>query len=393
LAEQGEVARALWLYFVVIGEIGTGKSSFCNLVTGRKDTDPDAFPVSDDTGSCTAVPEAKEGECEQHLIRALDTPGAGSKTATCEQILNSVYNFVQATNDRPNVIVLTMNIHVARLTKSVISMLRRFANVLKNPETWNHVIVVFTHCFHDPRCRTRIPDKWKKRSSRVCGQIVEIVRETLGNEGIDFTPEPFFVDLANDDDILRGELRRLFACAYGRMQPLPQEWITVPGEWVRISVDVPKTDISRSVALIEQGTNLPEVIVKAIIGSAGGIAGAIGTGLLVLASLPFAPVVIAGGLVALGTIGAVEIVHQVNGRVYDRCKVTTTTTTYTITKVTLYNGREEFRGPPKNVVPVTSDVIYPIQDVMTRRDGRWVLREGELADLQLVADIPNEIIP
>ena len=45
---------------VVIGATGTGKSTLCNILAGRKHDDDSLFPVSGDMSSCTNKTTAKD---------------------------------------------------------------------------------------------------------------------------------------------------------------------------------------------------------------------------------------------------------------------------------------------------------------------------------------------
>ena len=71
---------------IVIGPTGVGKSTFCNVITGRDPTDNSVFPVSDSGESVTNKTSGEEIEWRGSggfPVTLIDTPGLSDSFQGC----------------------------------------------------------------------------------------------------------------------------------------------------------------------------------------------------------------------------------------------------------------------------------------------------------------------
>ena len=131
---------------ILIGETGSGKSSFGNFALGVQD----AFLVSEDPNSCTTETIRKISQLDKE-IGIVDTPGLqdsqGRDKIHYEQMLKIIKEMKNL-----NFILLVFNYTCPRFTTSIQFMIKFLCNVF--PKNFaQHVGIVFTHYDHEYQIR------------------------------------------------------------------------------------------------------------------------------------------------------------------------------------------------------------------------------------------------
>ena len=133
---------------IVIGETGTGKSTFCNILAGEEH-DSHLFPTSAASTSCTQVTRFAQsffmGD-QGKPIDIIDTIGFNDPTNENDAFI--IADLVAKLNkncDYINVVAIILNGTRARFERSLIGMLRIFHEMFNKDTFWHHVILIFTH--------------------------------------------------------------------------------------------------------------------------------------------------------------------------------------------------------------------------------------------------------
>ena len=127
---------------LLIGETGSGKSSFGNLAVGISD----AFEVSEDAESCTQDTFRKISQLDPE-ISIVDTPGlqdsTGSDKVHYEKMLQIIKHMKYL-----HFVLIVFNYTCPRFTSSIQFMIKFLCNVF--PKNFaHHVGIIFTHYHHD----------------------------------------------------------------------------------------------------------------------------------------------------------------------------------------------------------------------------------------------------
>ncbi len=148
---------------VVLGKTGSGKSSLCNVIAGKKHDDID-FPTSSDAKSCTQEVNNRKvnflGE-EDKPITLVDTigfddPGKSDRTDVIAKVIKQEIDHVDT-------FVIAVNGTNARLEASLERMLKIFGEAFTEA-FWTHVVVVFTQLTMDPNSTLRRRQKRRDQS-------------------------------------------------------------------------------------------------------------------------------------------------------------------------------------------------------------------------------------
>ena len=151
---------------LILGETGTGKSSLCNVLAGRKPTS-DLFPVSQGTVSHTqknVYQSIPFGGDEKFYVTAIDTKGFNDSNKTID--MDVVAEFIASLKRRcVGVNVFGITINESRLDGPIVEIMKLFAELFGD-DFWQHCILIFTKYSMDAKT------KHKRKQNRGSDDII-----------------------------------------------------------------------------------------------------------------------------------------------------------------------------------------------------------------------------
>lgn len=192
---------------ILIGETGSGKSSFGNFALGIQD----AFKVSEDPRSCTTETIRKISLLDKQ-IGIVDTPGLQDSQGRDKIHYEQMLKIIKEMKDL-NFILLVFNYTCPRFTTSIQFMIKFLCNVF--PKNFaQHVGIVFTHYDHEYQIRINKKKKKDPREERkeFIREVMELISQTT-NEELFLGPPVYYLDSYVEDDNSKKELNRLISFA------------------------------------------------------------------------------------------------------------------------------------------------------------------------------------
>ena len=192
---------------ILIGETGSGKSSFGNFALGIED----AFKVSDDPKSCTTETIRKISQLDPE-ISIVDTPGLQDSKGRDKIHYEQMLKIIKQMKDL-HFILLVFNYSCPRFTTSIQYMIKFLCNVF--PKNFaHHVGIVFTHYDHEYQIKINKKRKKDPREDRkeFIKEIMELISQTT-NEELFLGPPVYYLDSYIEDDNSKVELNRLISFA------------------------------------------------------------------------------------------------------------------------------------------------------------------------------------
>lgn len=191
---------------ILIGETGTGKSSFGNFALGIEN----GFEVSDDPESCTKDTIRKISQIDPE-ISIVDTPGLqdskGRDRIHYEKMLKIIKQM-----ESLHFILIVLNFTCPRLTSSLKYMIKFLCNVF--PKNFaHHIGIVFTHYDHDYQMKiNKNKSDPREKRKKLIKETMELISQTT-NEELFLGPPVYYLDSYIDDNNSKEELNRLIAFA------------------------------------------------------------------------------------------------------------------------------------------------------------------------------------
>ena len=192
---------------ILIGETGSGKSSFGNFALGIED----AFKVSEDPTSCTTETIRKISRLDQE-IGIVDTPGLQDSQGRDKIHYEQMLKIIKEMKDL-HFILLVFNYTSPRFTQSIQYMIKFLCNVF--PKNFaHHVGIIFTHYDHEYQIRINKKKKKDPREDRkeFIREVMELISQTT-NEELFLGPPVYYLDSYVEDDNSKKELNRLISFA------------------------------------------------------------------------------------------------------------------------------------------------------------------------------------
>ena len=138
---------------VVIGATGTGKSTLCNILAGRKHDDDSLFPVSGDMSSCTNKTTAKDlhwrGIRNDLPFTLVDTPGLNDPTPGKDSLNIAEMAEELKKMKHVNVFLIVFNGSNPRFDHSLIAMIKIFQGMFGSEFLVKNTVFEFTNWAHD----------------------------------------------------------------------------------------------------------------------------------------------------------------------------------------------------------------------------------------------------
>ena len=192
---------------ILIGETGSGKSSFGNFALEIED----AFKVSDDPKLCTTETIRNISRLDPEIC-IVDTPGFEDSQDGDKIHYEQMLKIIKKMQDL-NFILLVFNYTSPRFTPSIQFMIKILCNVFPR-NLAHHVGILFTHYDHDYQIRINKKKKKEPKEERkeFIKEIMELISQTT-NEELFLGPPVFYLDSYVEDDYSKEELYRLIAFA------------------------------------------------------------------------------------------------------------------------------------------------------------------------------------
>jgi len=184
---------------VVIGSTGTGKSSICNVLAGRKHDDKDYFPASGAMESCTNKTTAKRVNWRGNpalSFTLIDTPGLNDPEPGKDSLNIAEMADELKKMQHINVFLIVFNGSNPRFDNSLIAMIRIFQNMFGREFVEKNTVFEFSNWAHDKKSVRRRGTE--KNESHWIAELNKRLRELVGSQGD--VPAVFIDSLYDEED-------------------------------------------------------------------------------------------------------------------------------------------------------------------------------------------------
>ena len=191
---------------IVLGETGTGKSSFCNILFNNP-----KCKIGEDLNSQTNEIVGYNGDEQYSDIFIIDTPGLNDSKGEEADInnINRMNQYIKE-NHRIKGIIILLKFTDNRLTGSIKHSIKIFSDLFPINNFWSHVVIVFSHygmvSENEREARKNILIQNYKK------EFIKIMNESKiqhTNFIIQDCPNIHFCELKNPDENTRQEINNI----------------------------------------------------------------------------------------------------------------------------------------------------------------------------------------
>jgi GTP-binding protein EngB required for normal cell division len=188
---------------IVLGETGTGKSSFCNNLCLQP-----KCKVGEELNSETERVQGIKCEGVYDDIFIIDTPGLNDSNGQEQDKRNiNLMNEYIKQNPRIKGIIILLKFTDNRITGSVKQSLKAFANMFPMNDFWSHVVFILSHFYANTQ------DEKQKRKEKLVRNYKKEIKEIMNQTKITHPnfniPEEihfYFCELKNPDEETKNEI-------------------------------------------------------------------------------------------------------------------------------------------------------------------------------------------
>ena len=188
---------------IVLGETGTGKSSFCNNLC----IEPKCV-VGEGLNSETERVQGIRCEGIYNDIFIIDTPGLNDSNGSEQdaQNINTMNEYIRQ-NPRIKGIIILLKFTDNRITGSVKDSLKAFADMFPMNEFWSHVIFILSHFYaNTPEEKERRKEKLLRNYKLEIKEIMKQTKIVHPNFNIPEDIKIFFCELKNPNEETKAEI-------------------------------------------------------------------------------------------------------------------------------------------------------------------------------------------
>jgi hypothetical protein len=188
---------------IVLGETGTGKSSFCNNLC----IEPKCI-VGEGLNSETERVQGIRCEGIYNDIFIIDTPGLNDSNGSEQDAHNiNIMNEYIRQNPRIKGIIILLKFTDNRITGSVKDSLKAFADMFPMNEFWSHVIFILSHFYaNTPEEKERRKEKLLRNYKLEIKEIMKQTKIVHPNFNIPEDIKIFFCELKNPNEETKAEI-------------------------------------------------------------------------------------------------------------------------------------------------------------------------------------------
>ncbi len=188
---------------IVLGETGTGKSSFCNNLCLQPKS-----RVGEELNSETETVFGINCEGQYNDIFIIDTPGLNDSNGPeqDERNINLMNDFIKQ-NPRIKGIIILLKFTDNRLTGSIKKSLKTFYNMFPMNNFWNHVVLIFSHFYaNTEQEKQRRKEALIRKYNQEFTNIMNQSKIEHNNFILPSSIKIYFCELKNPDEDTKNEI-------------------------------------------------------------------------------------------------------------------------------------------------------------------------------------------
>lgn len=235
---------------LVVGDIGAGKSAFCNLcLHGYGCQENLTFEESDNAGVCTlqcniSAPRHMFSSPLYTRIRVIDSRGFNDPTIADALNMVKVVKFMQQVQ-KIHTICIVFNYHNPRCDQSVLNLIQSITEIFKLPSIYSKIVIVFTRY---TEANNVLPQRKQRRA--------DFVSKISSQMNLNFTLPFYFVDCQHSyGEMAQNAALSNFKAELDRLYT----WVTTAAAFDCDAQNLPVPKIQNQIQKVEHVQSIPSV--------------------------------------------------------------------------------------------------------------------------------------